>query len=608
MKEILIFWALCSLVGDLLAERSPLIQQATFVSTNFENILTWEHGKETSPGTVYDVEYKMYGAEWQNKSECQNITQPFCNLTLETENYTERYYARVRAIVPNCCQSNWIRTPRFCPKEDTIVGEPEVKYIPNVQSIQFVIQPPYTPLRDEDNQTLTVEDIFSRFDVVRYQIIIFCRKTLQKWKKTENIKEFEISELNPDTEYNGTIHIKYLEKISKPHKFRVRTLPDNRWLTYLFGVVAFMVLLIFGITYYLIYKYIKQYTTQQPKSLVFKNVPHFQPLMPTVEHTLMPHDLSKPCQMDPEMKPEQMNQRLQEVLEHRTVFDLPERVYQQQAQRASIQRTAAPTGQVDDTVTIGYAPQVTQNNTPHTLDNKRSTLTYGVCVEGTSRANKTNSSANQLTKSDSVRGFISNGHTRAQKQKQNERGLWGDLAQKEPVLELGKAEETQQQQLLQGDAQGTPQQFPYLLQDRVPAVLGQRTGSYKQQPVAFLPSALETSQITTSEGDSPLSSILNSLFPVCASNGLSQDPSLLGQWAAWDSLTWTHSQRAPSRSPATDCFSRASEGLKSEAGPLSNAPESSDSLQDNMLLPGLFRDLELKLQWDHGPDENAAIY
>ncbi|XP_048355208.1 interleukin-22 receptor subunit alpha-1 [Sphaerodactylus townsendi] len=587
MREILIFWVLCSLVGELLAERCPRVQHVTFLSRNFENILTWDNGKETFPGTIYHVQYKTYGATWQNKSECQNITRPICNLTQETENYTERYHARVRAIVPGFCVSQWITSLRFCPKENTVVGGPEVKYIPDIRSIKFIVQPPYTPLRD-DNHTLTVEDIFSRFDVVRYQITIFCQKTLQQWKKTENNKEFEVSELDPDTEYNGTIHMKYLEKNSEPHTFRVRTLPDNRWLIYLFGVVAFMVL-IFGMIYYLTYKYIKRYTTQQPTALDFKAVPHFQPLMFTVEHILIPHDLSKPFQMDPEMKPEQINQCLQEVLEHQMVFDLPERVYQEQTKMAPIQHIAAPIGQVDDASTIGYAPQVIQNNPPHTLDHKRSTLTYGVCVEGTSHANNTNSSPNQKTKIDSVsEGFISN----VQKQNPSEMGLWGNLAQKE--LELEQAEETQQQ-LLQEDAQGRTQQLPSLLQERVPTILGERTESYKQQPLEFLPPALKISQIAPSEGDSPLSPIPNSLFSVCASDSFSQDPGLLGQWA-------------PSSCPMTDCLSQASKGLKSEPEPLTDTSESLDSLQDNMLLPGLFRDLELKLQWDHGLDENEAIY
>ncbi|KYO31282.1 hypothetical protein Y1Q_0016994 [Alligator mississippiensis] len=41
------------------------------------------------------------------------------------------------------------------------IGAPEVKYITNVQSIKFLIQTPYTPLKNEDDHQLTVDDIYS---------------------------------------------------------------------------------------------------------------------------------------------------------------------------------------------------------------------------------------------------------------------------------------------------------------------------------------------------------------------------------------------------------------------------------------------------------------
>lgn len=46
-------------LGTSLEERSQLLQNPTFSSTNFYNILTWETTEELPPGTVYDVEYKM---------------------------------------------------------------------------------------------------------------------------------------------------------------------------------------------------------------------------------------------------------------------------------------------------------------------------------------------------------------------------------------------------------------------------------------------------------------------------------------------------------------------------------------------------------------------
>ncbi|NXH19036.1 I22R1 protein, partial [Bucco capensis] len=73
-------------------------KRAVFASTNFENILTWETAGDIPPGTLFDVQYKQYGEKsWLNKQECQSITQPFCNLTGETENFLEHYYGRVRA-------------------------------------------------------------------------------------------------------------------------------------------------------------------------------------------------------------------------------------------------------------------------------------------------------------------------------------------------------------------------------------------------------------------------------------------------------------------------------------------------------------------------------
>ncbi|XP_030320301.1 interleukin-22 receptor subunit alpha-1 isoform X2 [Calypte anna] len=149
MKQYLVVLAVFSVVGIVTTEVPPCVKRPAFSSTNFENILTWETEADISPGTVFDVQYKEYGgASWLNKSECQGITQPFCNLTRETENFTEHYYARVRASGQNYCSSSWVCSDRFEARQETIIGAPEVEYIPSVRSIKFLIQPPYTPLRD----------------------------------------------------------------------------------------------------------------------------------------------------------------------------------------------------------------------------------------------------------------------------------------------------------------------------------------------------------------------------------------------------------------------------------------------------------------------------
>lgn len=60
------------------------------------------------------------------------------------------------------------------------IGAPEVKYVPSVRSIKFLIQPPYTPLRDEDGYQLTVEDIYSKFGTIDYHVTLFSHRTRQE--------------------------------------------------------------------------------------------------------------------------------------------------------------------------------------------------------------------------------------------------------------------------------------------------------------------------------------------------------------------------------------------------------------------------------------------
>ncbi|XP_028594687.2 interleukin-22 receptor subunit alpha-1 [Podarcis muralis] len=585
MKELLIFWALCSLVGNSLAERSPLIQQPIFSSTNFENIFTWKSWGEPLSGTVYDVQYKKYGDAWQNKSECQNITRRSCNLTLETENFTECYYARVRATVPNCCVSEWAESSRFYPRENTIIGSPDVKYTPSVNSIKFYVQPPATPLRDKDNQILTVIDIFSQIGTTfEYELTIHCQKTKQEWVKVNNNNEFEISDLYPNTEYNGTIHIRYSDKISKPYVFRAKTLSDTTWFAYLFAVALFAALLIFGTIYYFIYKYIKQHTAQQPTSLDFKDILRSQPLVPRVEYILNPYESCKPVQLTIEKHQAQITQ-------HQGVFSLTETAYQKQANAPLFQTIAQHEG---------YTPQMAKNNPPCTQG--PSPLTYGVCFEGTS-STKANSSANQVRKLDSLAEVsLSSEHYKAQPPEQIKRELWGNKPQQMPVPVLGDAERTQCL-LLQEDMQDMPQLLPPLLEERVPATRGNKTGSYREQPAELQPSAVDFDQNAVSDGNL-LSSVPPSLFSHRTCSSLIQDQNP-GQWVAWDLTAWTNPQHQPLGLPVSDCITQVSKGLENKPGFLGTNPDTLDSAHSNGLFTSLFRDLELKVQWDQASEENA---
>ncbi|XP_056365297.1 interleukin-22 receptor subunit alpha-1 isoform X1 [Oenanthe melanoleuca] len=365
MKRFLIVLAGVSVVGIVTAERPSCLKRAAFSSTNFENILTWETAAEIPPGTVFDVQYKQYGEKsWLSKRECQSITQLFCNLSRETENFREHFYGRVRA---RGCSSSWVRSERFEPRKETIIGPPQVESIPYVRSIKFLIRPPLTPLRGEDGQQLTVEDIYSKFGAVDYHLTIFNQRTQQQWTKNEHSKEFEVSNLDPDTEYNGTVYMCLLQRRSKPQVFWVRTLADKTWVLYCLVALAFCAGLVFAATAYVIYKYIKQ-RRAQPRALDFRGIPSFQPLTLTVEHIIKPLSLSKPSLSIPEVQLAQRSQHLDWALEPA----VPSCPYQQQAD--------VPALQGDIPAPSAYTPQGAGQRIPGT--GSTLAMTYGLCVQG----------------------------------------------------------------------------------------------------------------------------------------------------------------------------------------------------------------------------------
>ncbi|XP_067389810.1 interleukin-22 receptor subunit alpha-1 [Emydura macquarii macquarii] len=603
MKETLIFWAVCSLVGCSIAERSPFLKHAAFSSTNFENIFKWESEAEAPQGTVYDVEYKRYGEkDWHTKSECQNITQPFCNLTHETQNFKERYYARVMAVVPNCCSYDWVRSERFCPREDTTIGAPEVKYVPSVRSIKFLIQPPYTPLRDEDGYQLTVEDIYSKFGTIDYHVTLFSHRTRQEWGRNENKKEFDVPDLNPDTEYNATIYLKHFEKRSKPQVLWVRTLPDNTWRLYFVGGITFATGSLFAVICYVIYKYIKQHTAR-PKSLDFRGISAFQPLMLTVENILSPiTNLSIPDG--------QIN-----LLKQPHLFTLPEPAYRQQAKLLEFQPIIQPASQAEGFPSV-YTSQIAQENLPCTLNNKPLASTYGVCLESTRCINRMNAQPDQMLQDVSPERFASgklkiktpgerycDENYKEQRPKLVDRVLWEncDTDTRGVVFSLGYTGQTQQL-MLQTDCEEAKlhmtQQSLSLLEEG---------GNYRQQMAGLLPLLSSVTVDTNSvlEGRPPSSSSSPLLKSVCTCDDLPGECST-SQWMLLNSLSHPENKQQPPDFQTSDVLPAERELGCLELNTF--APHASGSVQDtNMPLTMLFRDLDLKLQWEHGLDENTLM-
>ncbi|XP_053498225.1 interleukin-20 receptor subunit alpha isoform X1 [Ictalurus furcatus] len=106
-----------------------------FHSVNLRNTVRWSSGTADARGTTYTVEYAIYGdavdvegteqVVWRLVEQCDDVTQTDCDVTEQTDDTEEEYYARVRANGPNG-RSEWTETDRRLRLTDTILGPPQV--------------------------------------------------------------------------------------------------------------------------------------------------------------------------------------------------------------------------------------------------------------------------------------------------------------------------------------------------------------------------------------------------------------------------------------------------------------------------------------------------
>uniref|UniRef100_A0A8B9S902 Fibronectin type-III domain-containing protein n=1 Tax=Apteryx owenii TaxID=8824 RepID=A0A8B9S902_APTOW len=524
------------------ASPSSCLKHAAFSSTNFENILIWETEADIPPGTAFDVQYKQYGEKvWLNKRECQSITQPSCNLTRETENFTEHYYARVRATGQNYCSSKWVRSERFEPRKETIIGAPEVEYIPNVRSIKFLIQPPYTPLRGEDDRQLTIEDIYSKFGSVDYHLTIFNQRTHQKVK--HNLRSLATDSFKSQFDFRG--------------------------------------------------------------------ISSFQPLTLTVEHIIKPINLSRPALLIPEAQLPQISQSLDKTLDPQRSFCPPETVYQQQASVPAFQPPAQPRC-LESTSPPGYAPQIAEQSVPCAVSSETLPPNYGVCGEGTDLVDKRKLQPNQTLKEVSPDCFVggklviqmlgkSCSHWNYKEQRP-ELSLWKSSDTRESVL-LQEIPGQTQQLLLQPDGVKSEVHIP-----QPPLSLLEQGSCYRQQRAEPLPllSSVKVDRDSVPEDESLSSLSAAFLLSVCTGNNLPGEHNT--EW--WMSLdSFAHSENKL-QFPETQKIEMLTAAKELNCTKLNNAV-SQDTISDQdsgIPLTMLFKDINLKVQWDQGMDENTEIY
>ncbi|XP_069478784.1 interleukin-22 receptor subunit alpha-1 [Ambystoma mexicanum] len=355
----------------------------TFHSRNFECIWRWDEEKRLPAGTRFSVQYKEYGVKpWTDKCECQNITERFCNLTREMMNETKNfnyveYVIRVKAVSKDCAY-DWVQSRRINVKENTTIGPPSLTYVSGVYSIKFTLRPPTIFIQRENGHPQTIENLFKDIPI-EYHLSIANRKTKQALSIVQTSQEFDISGLDPDTSYNGTVHM-FLEtgKNSEIATFLVKTLPGNTWILLVVGLLVSMLLLAV-VSIWLGYKYVKR-PQPLPKSLDLRALSHFQSMNTTKDQSIISyiHGFSKPGKLVSPLSTSNVKLSLFEGLMQSPLMACQGNGYKSQCTN-SIQTSIQSSDQTN-TSPVSYLSQDTRESLLGSTS-KNSSITYGVCVE-----------------------------------------------------------------------------------------------------------------------------------------------------------------------------------------------------------------------------------
>ncbi|XP_053317010.1 interleukin-20 receptor subunit alpha [Spea bombifrons] len=242
-------------------------QNVIFSSINLKNVLMWS-APNISGKVRYSVQYRIYGEEsWKDKLDCTKIKTTSCDLSDETSNSQEDYYAKVIMHQNGCSSST--ETDRFNPLAQTIIGPPEVSL--SLGDKSFLINVSYPDFR------------LDHFSIIEYHISI-------KNMKTQVSRELDFSDPNttyyvinqelihpdPGTTYCVTVFTVFTalpRKQSVPSTERCILIPQDRSseeavkITSTIVLPVVLIIMIAVATGFSIYRYIHVNQLAQPKIL-----------------------------------------------------------------------------------------------------------------------------------------------------------------------------------------------------------------------------------------------------------------------------------------------------------------------------------------------------
>ncbi|TSK22579.1 Interleukin-22 receptor subunit alpha-2 [Bagarius yarrelli] len=168
-----------------------------FHSVNFRNVLHWRQHPKPPKDLRYFVQYKVYGdTQWNVCKSCQAIHQLQCDLSQETADPRQWYYARIQARSSSGV-SPWVISSRFYPQWDTTFSPPKLRLNVTDQGIVVWIKPPRTPAHGQGNSRVSVTKLLK----LTFRIYLTQDGVEQVHETTGCPRKMLIEHLSPKTMY-----------------------------------------------------------------------------------------------------------------------------------------------------------------------------------------------------------------------------------------------------------------------------------------------------------------------------------------------------------------------------------------------------------------------
>ncbi|NWZ45074.1 I20RA protein, partial [Brachypodius atriceps] len=253
----------------------PNPRNVHFESINMKNVLHWSAPEGTGDGVLYKVKYAVYGVgKWIRKPECGNINRTWCDLSSETSDYEEQYYASVKAFLNGAC-SDWMETTRFNPLTDTKIAPPMVSVSSTDRSISIILTTPEKWKRSPEEESVSLLQVYPG---LRYNVSVLNKKTKKRWLFSISNNTLVVPWLEPGTAYCVSAQIRVTTPrldsgFSKEHC--ITTLKDkteDEAVTITFGYImpTMLALLFISVACYCVHKYIHIHKQKHPTNLVWQ--------------------------------------------------------------------------------------------------------------------------------------------------------------------------------------------------------------------------------------------------------------------------------------------------------------------------------------------------